>query len=81
MPNTLPQTEPRRPCRAIPGAARRGWRADVLCASFASTEVDFHGRRVAVCRMHEATYARWGAQAEQRATELWGWDARSQDDS
>jgi hypothetical protein len=26
-----------------------------------------------VCRMHQATYERWGAEAEQKATELWGW--------
>lgn len=63
------------PCLAIPGAARRGWRSDFLCASLASTGVEFRGRRVAVCRMHEATYDRWGADAEQRAIELWGWNA------
>ena len=48
-------------CQAIPGAARRGWRTDVLCASVANTEVTFYGRRVAVCRIHRATYERWGA--------------------
>jgi hypothetical protein len=31
--------------------------------------------------MHEATYAHWGAQAEQNAVELWGWDNLPRDDS
>ena len=60
-------------CQAIPGASRRGWRTDVLCASVANTEVMFYGRRVAVCRIHRATYERWGDAAEERAIELWGW--------
>jgi hypothetical protein len=60
-------------CQAIPGAARRGWRTDVLCASAANTEVQFHGRAIPVCRIHSRTYERWGAQAEARAGELWGW--------
>jgi hypothetical protein len=74
MQNLTPPNDERQPCQAIPGAARRGWRTDRLCASLASTEVEFHGRRVPVCRMHEATYARWGAEAEQKASELWGWE-------
>ena len=45
----------------------------MLCASLANTTVQFHGRDVAVCRMHEATYARWGADAERKAAELWEW--------
>jgi hypothetical protein len=69
-----PEPEPLQ-CLAIPGAARRGWREDVLCASLANTEVEFHGRRIAVCRMHEATYARWGEAAETNAAELWEWPA------
>jgi hypothetical protein len=60
-------------CQAIPGASRRGWRTDLLCASIANTEVLFYGRAVAVCRIHRATYERWGAMAEERAIELWGW--------
>jgi hypothetical protein len=74
--STAPASEPvSQPlqCLAIPGAARRGWREDVLCASLASTEVEFHGRPIAVCRMHEATYARWGETAEANAAELWEW--------
>ena len=61
------------PCQAIPSVARRGWREDVLCASLANTEVEFHGRQIAVCRMHEATYARWGEAAETNAAALWEW--------
>jgi hypothetical protein len=65
--------EPPQPCRAIPGIARRGWRSDVLCASIANSAVAFHGRQVAVCRIHYAMYERWGLDAEQRAIELWSW--------
>ncbi len=63
----------REQCQAQPAAARRGFREDVLCASLANTTVQFHGRDVAVCRMHEATYARWGDEAEAKAAELWEW--------
>jgi len=77
MSDTPLETDDSRACQAIPGVARRGWRADVLCASRASTDVQFQGRPVGVCRMHEATYARWGAKAEARAGELWGWSAGS----
>jgi hypothetical protein len=63
------------PCHAIPSVARRGWRTDLLCASVANTHVTFHGRRVPVCRIHREVYARWGADAEQRAIELWNWRA------
>jgi hypothetical protein len=70
-----PGTEPQPArCLAIPGAARHGWREDALCASLAKTEVDFHGRKMPVCRMHEATYRRWGADAEEQAAQLWEWD-------
>jgi hypothetical protein len=65
--------EPER-CQARPAAARRGFREDVLCASNANTYVEFRSGRVAVCRMHEATYARWGAEAEAKAAELWAWE-------
>jgi hypothetical protein len=66
---------PPQPCQAIPGIARRGWRSDVLCASIANGVVSFHGRPVAVCRIHSAMYERWGPHAEQRASELWDWHA------
>jgi hypothetical protein len=75
MTDETPTERERVPCRAIPTAARRGWRVDVLCASIANTDVAFHGQRVPVCRMHRATYDRWGADAERRAAELWGWKA------
>jgi hypothetical protein len=60
-------------CQAIPGAARRGWRSDLLCASVANSEVSFHGRSVPVCRIHRAVYERWGDAAEHQAVEVWGW--------
>ena len=62
-------------CQARPAAARRGFREDVLCASNANTVVEFHDHLVAVCRMHEATYKRWGKDAEENAAELWEWPA------
>jgi hypothetical protein len=65
--------EPER-CQARPAAARRGFREDVLCASNANTHVEFRNARVAVCRMHEATYGRWGDDAETKAAELWDWE-------
>jgi hypothetical protein len=77
MTNAEPAPQAKPPpaqCLAIPGAARHGWREDALCASLAKTEVDFHGRTMPVCRMHEATYLRWGETAEQNAAELWDWD-------
>jgi hypothetical protein len=60
-------------CQARPAAARRGFREDALCASLANTSVRFAGREVPVCRMHEATYARWASDAEERAQALWCW--------
>lgn len=63
----------REQCQARPAAARRGFREDALCASRANTTVEFHGRSVPVCRMHEATYERWGSEAGTRAGELWEW--------
>ena len=77
MTETPTDPDEAQPCRAIPSAARRGWRADLLCASRAKTEVEFDGRMVPVCRMHEATYVRWGADAEQNAVALWGWTRTS----
>jgi hypothetical protein len=65
--------EPER-CQARPAAARRGFREDVLCASNANTHVSFRDGQVAVCRMHEATYGRWGGDAEAKAMELWEWE-------
>jgi hypothetical protein len=62
-------------CQARPAAARRGFREDVLCASYANTTVEFRDQLVAVCRMHEATYKRWGTHAECNAAELWEWPA------
>jgi hypothetical protein len=72
------ESEPKQSCLAIPGAARRGWRTDLLCASVANSEVAFRGRLVPVCRIHRATYERWGADAERNAVELWGWHERPQ---
>jgi hypothetical protein len=37
--------------------------------------VEFGDQLVAVCRMHEATYKRWGVHAEKNAQELWEWPA------
>jgi hypothetical protein len=62
-------------CQARPAAARRGFREDVLCASNANTVVEFRDQMVAVCRMHEATYRRWGEDAEANAKLLWEWPA------
>jgi hypothetical protein len=70
-----PPPEESERCQARPAAARRGFREDVLCASLANTVVEFQGQVVAVCRMHEATYKRWGAHAEKNAAELWEWPA------
>jgi hypothetical protein len=66
-------SEPVVRCQGRPAAARRWGRDDALCASVANTAVPFLGVEVPVCRMHEATYARWGADAEVRALERWGW--------
>jgi hypothetical protein len=40
--------------------------------------VSFHGRDVPVCRMHEASYARWGDDAELNAVARWDWVAPSE---
>jgi hypothetical protein len=68
-----PAPEERPQCQARPAAARRGFREDALCASLSNTSVRFRERDVPVCRMHEATYARWGDEAEAKAEELWEW--------
>jgi hypothetical protein len=73
LPILSARDEPER-CQARPAAARRGFREDVLCASNANTHVRFRDGDVAVCRMHEATYGRWGDEAEAKAAELWEWD-------
>jgi hypothetical protein len=60
-------------CQARPRAARPDYREDMLCASTACAAVTFCGLSVAVCRIHEAMYARWGTGAENLATTAWGW--------
>jgi hypothetical protein len=76
MPDTpTPEPPPPARCQAIPVAARRGWRTDLLCASTANSEVAFCGRLVPVCRIHRTTYERWHADAEANAIERWGWNA------
>jgi hypothetical protein len=60
-------------CQARPRAARPDYREDMLCASTANAVVLFCGLTVAVCRIHEAMYTRWGAAAEQHAASAWGW--------
>jgi hypothetical protein len=60
-------------CQARPVAARRGFREDVLCASYANTLVVFRGSNVPVCRIHEATYVRWADEADDNATIQWAW--------
>jgi hypothetical protein len=60
-------------CQARPRAARPGYREDMLCASLASTVVRFYGVEVPVCRIHDAKYARWGAEAEAQAELQWAW--------
>lgn len=60
-------------CQGRPRAARPGYREDMLCASSACTSLIHRGRAVPVCRIHEATYLRWGADAEQNAESRWGW--------
>jgi hypothetical protein len=60
-------------CQARPRAARPGYREDMLCASSASTTVPFHGIEMPVCRIHDASYTRWGDEAEAHASLHWGW--------
>jgi hypothetical protein len=61
-------------CQARPAAARPAYRDDMLCASSANCAVSYAGAEIPVCRMHEATYVRWGASAETNARERWDWD-------
>jgi hypothetical protein len=61
-------------CQARPRAARAGYREDMLCASFASVVVMFHGVEKGVCRTHDASYGRWGADAHAFASLHWGWE-------
>lgn len=62
-------------CQARPAASRFGYRQgeDALCASMSNTTVVWRGEEKPVCRMHEASYVRWGAEAEAKAREKWGW--------
>lgn len=71
--------EIRPPCAAVPAAARRPWsdRRDT-CASLSAVEVvDSNGVVRAVCRMHEAAYARAegnvGAYTIGDIERLWRW--------
>jgi hypothetical protein len=72
--------EPAPRCQARPAAARPSYREDMLCASTANTVVQFAGGDMPVCRMHEATYTRWGDDAETNARERWSW-GQAQDSS
>jgi hypothetical protein len=79
---TMPEGEifngERARCQARPAAARRGFREDVLCASFANTAVRFRGVEMPVCRIHEAAFARWGSGADANAETLWAWTTNVQ---
>jgi hypothetical protein len=72
MPISTRMVDPVR-CQARPTAARPAFRADMLCASNANAAVRFGAVLIPVCRMHEATYARWGRDAEAFARERWRW--------
>jgi hypothetical protein len=60
-------------CQARPTAARAGYREDMQCATNTSSNVVFAGACMAVCRIHQAVYLRWGVAAEAQAVERWGW--------
>ena len=60
-------------CQARPRAARPAYREDMLCASLANMVVCFHGVEMPVCRIHDAKYARWGADAEAQSELHWAW--------
>ena len=62
-------------CQACPAAARRGWREDRLCASYANTHVSFHGIKMPVCAIHKAAFTRWGTSAHANAEALSGWSS------
>jgi hypothetical protein len=72
MPISTRMVDPVR-CQARPAAARPSYRLDMLCASNANGAVRFGAARIPVCRMHEATFARWGRDADANARERWGW--------
>ena len=61
-------------CQARPAAARPGYREDMLCASTAKTTVTYRGVQVPVCRIHSATYAAWGEDADEHAEQRWAWN-------
>lgn len=69
----VPAHDDRPRCLARPLSARRGFRADLLCASIAGATVDFRGSAVPVCGIHVKTYANWGSRADDLARMLWGW--------
>jgi hypothetical protein len=60
-------------CEAMPQAARSGHDGDGACAANAVTTVRFRGVDVPICRLHAATYARWGDGAEDEAMRAWAW--------
>jgi hypothetical protein len=60
-------------CQAQPSAARPGYREDMRCASAANCVIRFEALDIPVCRIHEATFARWGASAADNARSRWGW--------
>ena len=60
-------------CQGRPKAGRRWQREDTLCASSASTNVNFRGHGVPSARSDQRTYTRWGALAEAKAAALRGW--------
>ena len=61
-------------CQARPGAfAHAHDHADQLCSAIASRIVQFRVHELPVCRLHEATYASWGDDAEAAAAARWAW--------
>jgi hypothetical protein len=83
MPDATPARASESRCQGRPRAARPGYREDMLCASSACTTVMFFGSEIPVCRIHEAKYQRWGADAEEQAALQWGWvpPASAKDDA
>jgi hypothetical protein len=64
-------------CQARPKAARPGFRDDMLCANAGNSVVHFEALDVPVCKLHEATFTRWGLDADDLARTRWGWGAWS----
>jgi hypothetical protein len=60
-------------CQAQPSAARPGYREDMRCASMANCVIRFEALDIPVCRIHEATFARWGTAGAANARARWGW--------